>query len=258
MIFDTHTHYDDQAFDEDRDLLLRSFKDNNIAGAICASAEFASIPKIIKLCEEYDFLFPTIGIHPNDAADLKGDKRTLLEHCIETVKPVAIGEIGLDFHYDEPSPEIQREAFIYQLSLCDKYDLPVIVHSRDAAEETFNIIKEHGPAKKGVIHCYSGSPEMAVEYVKIGYYIGVGGVVTFKNGRKLKETVSTIPLDMILLETDCPYLAPTPHRGERNSSLFLPLVVSEIASLKGITPAEVEDATLKNAERLFNISVKDL
>lgn len=256
MIFDTHSHYDDKAFDEDRDELLKSFLDNNISGAILASAEFDSIPRINNLCKQYDFLFPTIGIHPNDVAVLTPDKRKEMETYIETIKPVAIGEIGLDYYYEEPPRDIQREAFIYQLKLAAKYDLPVIIHSREAAMETFDIMKEYGSDKKGVIHCYSGSPEMALEYEKMGYYIGVGGVVTFKNGHKLKETVKAVSIDRILLETDCPYLAPTPHRGERNSSLFLPLVVEEIASLKGITPKEVEDRTKANAERLFNIKTR--
>lgn len=253
MIFDSHSHYDDEAFEEDRDALLGSFKDNNISGAICASADFESIPRIIKLCEKYDFLYPTIGIHPNYADRLTDDIKARLEQYIKDVKPVAIGEIGLDYYYDEPSKEIQREGFIYQLNLAKENDLPVIIHSRDASQETFDVLKEHGPENKGVIHCYSGSPEMAIEYVKMGYYIGVGGVVTFKNGRNLKETVKAIPLESILLETDCPYLAPVPHRGERNSSLFLPLVVEEIAALKGMHPKQVMDVTEKNAKRLFNL-----
>ncbi len=256
MIFDTHSHYDDKAFDEDRDALLSSFKENGISGSVCASAEMSSIPKIIELCQKYDFLFPTIGIHPNDALQLNEEGRRKLENYIETVKPVAIGEIGLDYYYDEPAKEVQREAFIYQLELAKKYDLPVIIHSREASQETFDILKEHGPDKKGVIHCYSGSAEMAVEYTKMGYYIGVGGVVTFKNGTKLKETVKSIPLERILLETDCPYLAPVPHRGERNSSLLLPLVVEEIASLKKMHPKQIMDVTEKNAMKLFGISLR--
>lgn len=255
MIFDTHAHYNDRAFDEDRDTLLNSFRDNNICGAVMASAEYDSIPDILALTEQYDFLWLTLGIHPNEALSLTPEHRAELEELIKTRNPIAIGEIGLDYYYDEPSKEIQREAFIYQLNLAKRYDLPVIIHSRDAQEETFEILKEYGPPKKGVIHCYSGSPEMAREYTKLGWYIGVGGVVTFKNGRKLKETVQQIPLEYLVLETDCPYLAPTPHRGERNSSLLLPLVVEEIASLRNITPEEVENETLKNAERLFGITI---
>ena len=256
MIFDTHAHYNDSAFDEDRDELLSSFKDNNISGAVIASAAYDDIPGMVGLCDKYDFLYLTLGIHPNNALELTPGHRAELEGMIETLKPVAIGEIGLDYYYEEPSREIQREAFLYQLKLAERFDLPVIIHSREASEETFEILKEHGPSKRGVIHCYSGSPEMAVQYVKMGWFIGVGGVVTFKNGRRLKETVEAIPLENIVLETDCPYLAPTPHRGERNSSLFLPLVVDEIARLKGITAETVEEATEKNAERLYSIKIR--
>lgn len=259
MIFDTHSHYNDEAFKEDRDEVISSFKDNNISGAAIASAEFASIPDIIELCNKYDNLWLTLGIHPNDALSLTKDNRLQLEQLIEKHKPVAIGEIGLEYHYLEPSREIQREAFIYQLGLSKKYDLPVIIHSREADQETFDILKEHAPRKKGVIHCYSGSAELAREYVKLGWFIGVGGVVTFKNGRRLKETVEAIPLENIVLETDCPYLAPTPYRGKRNSSLLLPLVVEEIARLKNISTLEVETVTEANAERLYEINIhKDI
>ena len=256
MIFDTHTHYDDKAYDGDRDELLSSFKEKGISGAACASAEWDSIPAILALCEKYDFLHLTLGIHPNNALELTPEHRAEFEALIEEKKPVAIGEIGLDYHYEEPSREVQKEAFIYQLKLAERFDLPVIIHSRDAAEDTFEILKEYAPKKRGVIHCYSGSPEMAKEYVKNGWFIGIGGVVTFKNGRKLKETVEQIPLENIVLETDCPYLAPTPHRGERNSSLFLPLVAEKIANLKGISTEEVEDVTEKNAERMYGISIR--
>ena len=258
MIFDTHAHYDDSVFDEDRDILMYSFYENGSSGAICACAEFPSIEKIKALCDKYDFLFPTIGIHPSEVADFNEDKRREMNALIEEIKPVAIGEIGLDYHYPEPSDDVQHEAFIYQLKVAQKYDLPVIIHSREASEETFEIIKEYGPDKKGVIHCYSGSPEMAKEYVKMGYYIGVGGVVTFKNGKRLKETVKAIPLERILLETDAPYLAPEPNRGKRNSSLYLPYVVNEIAALKSMHPKQIEDVTEKNAATLFNIDIRGL
>lgn len=253
MIFDSHSHYDDEAFDNDRDELLSSFAFNNIGNVIAACAEWKSIDKIIALCAKYDFIHPALGIHPNCAADLTPEKRVCLENLIESGKPIAIGEIGLDYYYDEPSPEIQREAFIYQLKLAERFNLPVIIHSRDAAEETLEIMKEFGPSKKGVIHCFSSSVEIANEYVKMGYYIGIGGVVTFKNARKLKEVAAAVPLNRILLETDCPYLAPVPHRGERNSSLFLPLVADEIAAIRGINADEVISVTEENAYRLFDI-----
>lgn len=254
MIFDSHSHYDDKAFDADRDELLSSFKDNNVGHVIAACAEFSSIPAILALCDKYDFLHLTLGIHPSEVLDLTPDNRKEFERLIEEKKPVAIGEIGLDYHYDEPAPEIQREAFIYQLKLAERFNLPVMIHSRDAAMETLEIMKEYGPPKKGVIHCFSSSAEIAEEYIKMGYYIGIGGVVTFKNSKVLKRVTEAIPLERILLETDCPYLAPSPFRGERNSSLYLPYVVKEISALKGISEEEIISVTEENAKKLFGIN----
>ncbi len=254
MIFETHSHYDDPAFDADRDELLSHMNENGIGHIICASADLADADRIIKICETYPFCHLTLGVHPDHVPDLNEANRARLEALIRDKKPVAIGEIGLDYHYDEPSPEVQREGFLYQLDLASKFDLPVIIHSRDASEETLSIMKQHGPSKKGVIHCFSSSLEVAKEYADMGYYIGIGGVVTFKNGRKLKEVAAGIPLTSILLETDCPYLAPTPHRGERNSSLYIPLIAREIADLRGITYDEVVSVTEENAKRLFGIS----
>ncbi len=254
MIFESHSHYDDPAFDGDRDELLSHMAENGIGHIICASADFDDIGKILDLCRKYPFCHLTLGVHPNNALQLDGSNRAELETLIEKEKPCAIGEIGLDYHYDEPSPEIQREAFIYQLKLASRFDLPVIIHSRDAAEETFEIMREYGPAAKGVIHCFSSSLELARKYADMGYCIGIGGVVTFKNGRKLKEIAAQLPLESILLETDCPYLAPVPHRGERNSSLYIPLIAQEIADLRGISYDRVVSATEENGKRLFRIS----
>lgn len=251
MIYESHSHYDDSAFDEDRDELISTLKDNNIGNVIAVAASWDSLLKIKELCAKYDFFHAAYGIHPENGYDLTDERRTLLEKFIEDNNPVAIGEIGLDYHYDEPPRELQRDIFIYQLELAKKYDLPVIIHSRDASEETMDIIKAHMPPKKGVIHCFSSSLEMAHEYVKMGFYIGIGGVVTFKNGKKLKEVAANIPLEKILIETDCPYMAPTPHRGERNNSILLCHVIDEIALLRGITPKEVELQTEINAKTLF-------
>lgn len=253
MIFDSHSHYDDEAFDEDRDELLKSLKDKNVDKIIAAAASWDSLERITKMCRKYSFIYPAFGIHPENGEDLTKERRPILEEYIKKGHPVAVGEIGLDYHYDEPSRELQREIFIYQLKLAREYDLPVIIHSRDAAEETMEIIKEHMPPKKGVIHCFSSSLEMAREYVKMGFYIGIGGVVTFKNGKKLKEVAAEIPLDRILIETDCPYMAPTPYRGARNDSSLLKYVVDEIAALRGITTDEVEKASYDNAMKLFSI-----
>lgn len=253
MIFDTHSHYDDRAFDGDRDDILNSFNENGISGAVAVAAEWDSFEKILEICRKYDFMYPALGIHPNNALDLTPERRKEFEALVKQVKPVAIGEIGLEYHYEEPDREIQKEAFIYQLQVAKENNLPVIIHSRDAAEDTMNILKAHPVPKNGVIHCFSSSAEMAEEYVKMGYYIGIGGVVTFKNAKKLKEVAAAVPLERILLETDCPYLAPTPFRGERNSSLLLPYVVKEIADLKGISTEEVEKVTEENARRFYRI-----
>nr|MCR5279143.1 TatD family hydrolase [Lachnospiraceae bacterium] len=251
--FESHSHYDDPAFDHDRDELLLNMEENGVGHIICAAANFDDTDRIIELTRKYPFCHLTLGVHPNYALQLTPDNRIRLEQLIKSEKPCAIGEIGLDYHYDEPDPKDQREAFIYQLKLAEHYDLPVIIHSRDAAEETLEIMKEYGPSRKGVIHCFSSSYELAKEYASMGYYIGIGGVVTFKNGRKLREIAEKLPLEHILLETDCPYLAPVPHRGERNSSLYLPLIAQEIANIKGISYEEVVSVTEANGLRLFGV-----
>lgn len=253
MIFDSHSHYDDEAFSEDRDEVLSGLKDKNVGNIIACASSFDSIEKVIEICKKYPFSHPAIGIHPENALDLTKERIPLLEKYIDEVKPVAIGEIGLDHYWPEPSPEVQREVFEYQLKLAKKNNLPIIVHAREASEETFNLIKEADLDKKGVIHCFSSSLEMAKRYIDMGYYIGIGGVVTFKNSKTLKEIASTIPLSSILIETDCPYMAPTPHRGKRNDSSLLVYVAEEIASLRGITKEEVIEETQKNAKRLFNL-----
>lgn len=253
MILDSHSHYDDPAFDEDRDVLLSSLKSKNVGDVICCSASWDAIDKIHDLCTKYSFCHMTVGIHPEDAKDLTDERIPLFEEKISSYNPVAIGEIGLDYHYDDIPKDLQRKVFIYQLELAERFNLPVIIHSREAAEETMDIIKEHCPQRRGVIHCFSSSYEMACEYIKMGFYIGIGGVVTFKNGVKLKEVAKNIPLSSILIETDCPYMAPVPFRGQRNDSSYLSYVVDEIASLRNISSEEVIKATEENARRLFNI-----
>lgn len=253
MIFDTHAHYDDEAFDGDRDTLLSSMNENGIANIVNVGASMESSAESVRLSEKYDFIYAAVGVHPNDTGNLtEGDMETLMNWC-KRDKTVAIGEIGLEYHYLEPDKDIQKEWFLRQLDLAAELNMPVIIHSRDAAAETFDIMKQYAGRLSGVIHCYSYSQEMAKEYVKMGFYIGVGGVVTFKNGKKLKETVEQIPLDRIVLETDCPYLSPEPNRGKRNSSLNLPYVAAEIARIKGISDKEVIDRTFENARLLYRI-----
>ena len=259
MIFETHAHYDDARFDEDRDALLASLPGRNIEMVINVGSDLASSRRCLELAHTYDYIRAALGVHPSDIACLDEDPEGLgwIEEAAGSEKKVvAIGEIGLDYYWDkEPAVQArQRQRFSEQLELARRLDLPVIIHSRDAAEDTLSILKD--AAKKGtrgVLHCYSYSPELAEEYVKLGYYIGVGGVVTFKNGRKLKETIRQIPLERILVETDCPYMAPHPFRGERNDSTYIPYVIQEIAKLREITESEVEDVTDRNAHVFFSV-----
>lgn len=255
MIFDTHAHYDDHQFDDDRYSLLDSMKEAGIGTIVNNAADLESVETSLELAHRYDFVYAAVGVHPENAYELDDSKLLWLRDKSHDPKAVAIGEIGLDYHYpDNPDRDIQIKWFRAQLRLALEEKLPVVIHSRDAAADTMEIMKE--AASKGIvadIHCYSYSPEQALEYVKMGFYIGVGGVITFKNGKKLKQTVDKIPLDRILLETDCPYMAPEPFRGSRNSSVYLPYVVKAIADIKGVTPQEVIDITEQNARKFYGI-----
>lgn len=207
----------------------------------------------MELAEQYPFVYAALGLHPDEVGDLNEERFAILKEECQKEKVVAIGEIGLDYYWDHESHELQKKWFLRQLELAKELELSVIIHSRDAAEDTMKMMKEHAAGLRGVIHCFSYSKEMAEEYVKMGFYIGVGGVVTFKNGKKLKEVVEAIPLERILLETDCPYLAPEPYRGKRNSSLYLPQIAQAIADIKGVTYEEVVAQTEQNAKLLFGV-----
>ena len=258
MIFETHAHYDDEKFDEDRvELLSHLLRENNIGNIVNVGATFRGCKDSIKLAEEYDNVYAAIGIHPEEIDEINEDVINWLKENSSNPKVVAIGEIGLDYYWvKEPEQRAkQRLWFDRQMDLALELNLPVIIHSRDAAEDTLNtIIRYNTQGLKGIVHCYSYSKEIAMEYVKMGWYIGVGGVVTFKNGRKLVETVEAIPIENIVLETDCPYMAPVPHRGERNSSIYLSHVAEKIAELKGLTVKEVEDITYENALKVYTKS----
>ena len=255
MIFETHAHYDDDRFNEDRDELLRRLPEEGVGVVINSGASVESTRDTIRLAKEYPHVYAAVGVHPSEIEELDEDFMQWMREQTSDAKTVAIGEIGLDYYWDK-EPEVQerqRYWFGRQIELARETNLPIIVHSRDAAADTMQVMKEHHAEEiPGVIHCYSYSKEMALEFIKMGYYIGVGGVVTFKNAKKLKETVEAIPLDKILLETDCPYMAPEPHRGKRNSSLYLPYVIEEIARIKGVSKEEVERVTEENARKLFH------
>jgi len=254
MIFETHAHYDDDRFNEDRDELLRRLPEEGVGVVINSGASVESTRDTIRLAYVYDHVYAAVGVHPSEIAEID---ETFLEWMKEQTnweKTVAIGEIGLDYYWDkEPDvQEKQRYWFGRQIELAKETNLPIIVHSRDAAADTMQVMKNHHAEEiTGVIHCFSYSKEMALEFIKMGYYIGVGGVITFKNAKKLVEVVEAIPLERILLETDCPYMAPEPYRGKRNSSLYLTYVRDKIAEIKGVSPEEVERVTEANARALF-------
>lgn len=260
MIFDTHAHYDDKAFAEDRSKLLLSMQENNVGKIVDVGADMASTKEAVELAYNYDFIYAAVGVHPSEVEEMsEHDIETLRKYIIddsarEDKKIVAIGEIGLDYHWEEPSRTLQKEWFAKQLELAQELEMPIIIHSRDAAEDTYEILKvyaEHG--LKGVMHCYSYSVEMAKKYVDMGLYIGIGGVLTFKNAKKLKEVAAEIPLEKIVLETDCPYMAPEPHRGKRNDSTYIKYVVKVLAEIKGVSEEEVERVTFENACKLYGI-----
>lgn len=254
MIFDSHAHYDDEAFKEDRNSLLSSMQANGIGSIVNVGASIESSRSSIELAEAYDFIYASVGVHPSDTDELNEENYSELCKMMDNEKAVAVGEIGLDYYWDTPSRDIQKKWFVRQLNTAMEKNKPVIIHSRDAAADTLDIMKAEKPWDQGgVIHCFSYSVEMAREYLNRGFYIGIGGVLTFKNAKKLKEVAEYAPLSQIVLETDCPYLAPVPNRGKRNSSLNLPYVAELLAEIKGITKEETERVTYENACKLYRI-----
>lgn len=260
MIIDTHAHYDDEAFNEDRDELISSLPENGIEAVVNIGASMDSTKRTVELVKQYGHIYGAIGVHPSETAEMTEDFLDYLAEQSKLPKIVAIGEIGLDYFWDTPEREAQKYWFGKQLRLAIDLEIPVVIHSRDAAEDTLRMMKEafvYAKAEKksftGVIHCFSYGTEIAKEYIKMGFYIAVGGVITFKNAKKLREVVEEIPMDKLVVETDCPYLSPEPNRGKRNSSLNLPFIVEKIAEIKGISAQEVVDITSENAKNLYNI-----
>lgn len=254
MIFETHAHYDDGAFEHDRDTLLQSMASHGIGKIINVGASMQGVEDTVKLMEKYPFVYGAVGIHPDEVGELNEEKMKRLRKLCDCEKTVAVGEIGLDYYWDKEEHETQKKWFVRQMDLAKETGLPIIVHSRDAAKDTLDIMKaERADNLSGVIHCYSYSKEHAREYMNMGYYLGIGGVVTFKNAKKLKEVVEYAPLDYLLLETDAPYMAPEPYRGRRNCSVYLTYVAEKIAEIKKVSYQEVVDTTRRNAEKLFGI-----
>ena len=258
MIFESHAHYDSSKFSEDRGALLNSMQENGVGTIVNVGATWESVTTVLELAQEHPIVYAALGVHPDEVGDLNEERFAFLKAQCQKEKVVAVGEIGLDYYWDNESHDVQKKWFIKQLELARELDLPVVIHSRDAAEDTLKLMKEYAVGMRGVIHCFSYSKEMAEEYVKMGFYIGVGGVVTFKNGKKLKEVVEAVPIERILLETDSPYLAPEPHRGKRNSSLYIPYIAQAIADIKGLTYEEVVAQTEQNGKELFEICKSQL
>lgn len=254
MIFDTHAHYDDEAYEEDREDILKLIRQDGVGLVTDVGATIASTKKAVALSEQYDFIYAAVGVHPEGVEELTNQDMDWLCELAKREKVVAIGEIGLDYYYEDPKRDIQKIWFRKQLEVARKTGLPVVIHSRDAAQDTLDIIKEeHGEQIGGVIHCFSYGKEMAQIYLDMGFYLGIGGVVTFKNGKKLKEVVKCTSIERIVLETDAPYLTPEPNRGKRNASHYLKYVAQEIAQLKGMTTKEVIAVTTKNAKEMYRI-----
>ena len=252
MIFDTHAHYDDAAFAEDREALLSSLPGRGIGRVINVCSDMDSLRTTMELAEKYPYIYGAVGIHPDEVGKLNDGILEEMRLLCRLEKAAAVGEIGLDYYWNKENHPVQIRWFERQLELAREEGLPVIIHSREAAADTLEVMKRMKAGEiGGVMHCFSYSRELAREYLDMGLYLGIGGVLTFKNARKLKEVVEYAPLSRLLLETDCPYLAPAPNRGKRNSSLNLPYVVEEIAALKGISPEEVMEKTAENAFRLF-------
>lgn len=254
MIFDTHAHYDDKQFDLDREELLTSMKDHGIGTIVDVGSNMETSAWIVEAVKRYPMMYGAVGVHPSDTAGMTRQDLDTLKTYAAMDKIVAIGEIGLDYYWDEPDRAIQKEFFDAQMQLAREVKLPMIIHSRDAAQDTRDMMKNaHAEDIGGVIHCFSYSKEMAREFLNMGFYIGIGGVVTFKNAKTLKEVAAYAPLDRIVLETDCPYLAPEPNRGKRNSSLNLNYVAEAISQIKGIDKEELIAVTEENARRLYRM-----
>ncbi|MEG0774140.1 TatD family hydrolase [Clostridium sp.] len=254
MIFDSHAHYDDSQFDEDREVVLKTIKEKGVIGVLNCGSDLKSLKATVEMVEQYEFIYGALGIHPEYANFIDEDLLERLKELCKNPKIVAIGEIGLDYYWEEnPSRDIQKEAFRKQMQLARELNLPVVIHDREAHQDTLEIMKEFGDVK-GVVHCFSGSVEFARECLKLGYYIGITGVVTFKNAKVIKEVVKAVPIDKLLVETDCPYMAPTPFRGKRNQSDFITYIMEEIAALKNITRQEVESEMVKNTKNLLNLN----
>ena len=252
MIYETHTHFDDKAFDNDRDEAIKKAFKAGVSRFVNVASSMRSSASSVELSHNYPECLAAVGVHPEETKDLTEEDMEILRKYTEDENVVAVGEIGLDYYWDEPERGIQKKWFVRQIELARTVGLPLIIHSRDAAEDTYDILRsEQAGEIGGIMHCFSYEIQMARRFLDLGFFLGVGGVVTFKNSRKLKEVVGYAPLERIVVETDSPYMAPVPNRGKRNSSEYLPYIIEEIAGIKGLSVKEVEEITYNNAVRLF-------
>jgi len=253
MLFDSHAHIDDEKFDADRhEVIARTFE-SGVKYFVNVGACMTSSARSVALAEQYENIYAAVGIHPHDAHNALEADYEQLAAWGKLDKVVAIGEIGLDYYYDLSPRDVQRAVFIRQIDIARQMNMPVIIHDRDAHGDILDIIKKEAKGVQGILHCFSGSLEMAQEVIKLGFYISIAGPVTFKNAAKLPEIVKSVPLERLLIETDCPYLTPHPHRGKRNEPAYVRLVAEQVASLRGMDLAALAEATCNNAKKIFKI-----
>lgn len=254
MLFDTHVHLNAEQFEEDVEEAIQRAKEAGVSRMVVVGFDRPTITRAMELVEQHEALYAAVGWHPVDAIDMKDEDLAWIEELASHPKVVALGEMGLDYHWDKSPKDVQKDVFRRQIRLAKKVKLPIVIHNRDATQDIVDILKEEEAADVGgIMHCFSGSAETALECVKMNFYISLGGPVTFKNAKKPKEVAHAVPLDKLLIETDCPYLAPHPYRGKRNEPAYVKLVAEEIAALKNISYQEVAEATMRNANRLFQL-----
>jgi TatD DNase family protein len=255
MFFDTHAHLNAEQYNEDLQEVIDRALDEGISNIVVVGFDRPTIEKAMELTEKYDFIYASVGWHPVDAIDMTEDDLQWIEELSSHPKVVALGEMGLDYYWDKSPKDIQQEVFRKQIRLAKKVKIPIVIHNRDATADIVEILKEEGAGEVGgIMHCFSGSPEIAKECVDMNFFISLGGPVTFKNAKKPKEVADVIPLEKLLIETDCPYLTPHPFRGKRNEPSYVKLVAEQIAEIKGLSVEEVAQATTENAKKLFGIN----
>ena len=254
MLFDSHAHYNDEKFDADRDELLSSMPENNVGLIMNSCSSLDEVPLIFDICEKYPFVYASVGVHPHEVENMTKDDITTLKGYAKNPKVKAIGEIGLDYYYDFSPRDVQKKWFARQVALAKELNMPVIIHDRDAHKDCMDILRDCNVREAGgVFHCYAGSVEMAREILDWGMYIAFGGTLTFKNSVRPVEAARYVPLDRIVIETDCPYLTPVPNRGKRNSSLYIHYVAEKLAEIRGMSAEEIENITYENAKRCFKM-----